>query len=477
MIGRGFGTVRSMMSTHPPRPVAVRLLACLRGTTQPILKVPGDAVRGMLLVWIVLVLAATGCQSGEAGVGVGEPVPGPRVAAVRSEPTVRVRVAREVEAAEFGHANQLVSVVSVNARGERSRPLRVRGPMGVTLQPGTRPGFVISSGGRPLSPWPAAMLEISSGDASPIRVGESAYPGTLRLTPTGGGGIGEAKEFDVVNILPIEHYLPGVLAGELPADWGLEAYKAQAVAARSYALWELQLRPERAWDLEATTASQMYEGVSRRPVAEEAVRATRGEVLVHRGRVVPAFYSSTGGGTQQDAAAAFPGRVPDIEPLRGRQGEDRWDDASPRARWGPVTRDATELARRIAAWGAERGHPVAAITPPLTRVSVSRRGRTGRPAMFDIVDGTGRTYSLKAEDFRFAANHSGPPLEREDTLWSSHFDVAVAGNRVVFSKGRGFGHGVGLSQFGAQGMAAAGRGYVEILHHYYPGAEVRAVYR
>ncbi len=436
-----------------------------------------------LLLAVAWVL--TGCRSGDgagtaAGAVVGA-VPGPRVAAVAAEgePVLRVRVARGVEAAEIGQGNELVAVVAVGGDGSRSQPLRVRGPMGVTLRSGGRPGFVLSSGGRPLSPWAASMLEVATGNGSPLRIGESLYPGAVRLIPTGGGGVGEASEFDVINLVRLEDYLPGVLTGELPATWDLEAYKAQAVAARSYALWELGLRPERAWDLEATTASQMYEGVSRRPIAVEAVRATRGRVLAHRGRVVPAFYSSTGGGTQQDAAAAFPGRVPDIEPLRGRRDTDRWDDASPRARWGPVMRDADTLARRIAAWGRSGGRPIAAIAPPLRSVTVATRGRTRRPATFRVTDGAGRAFDLAAEEFRFACNFDAeglPTVEPAATLWSSFVDVDVAGGRVVFSNGRGFGHGVGLSQFGAQGMAAAGHDYLTILRHYYPGAAVRAVY-
>ncbi|MEL7089883.1 MAG: hypothetical protein AAGL98_15800, partial [Planctomycetota bacterium] len=155
-----------------------------------------------------------------------------------------------------------------------------------------------------------------------------------------------------------------------------------------------------------------------------------------------------------------------------------WDQASPQYRWGPVARDRKKLARRIAAWGRDKPHAVAQLGD-IAKIEVAGRNRVGRPAAWAVTDTAGRRYVVPCEGFRNACNDTDNgrlPLEKGERLLSSHFDVAVVGNTVRITRGRGYGHGVGLSQWGAQAMAAAGHPYTAILQFYYPGAAVQKLY-
>jgi stage II sporulation protein D len=314
--------------------------------------------------------------------------------------------------------------------------------------------------------WARPDVRLTTAGRGLLQIGERAVPGTVSLHAVDRG-------IDVVNHVPMEQYLPGVLERELFASWHPEAYRAQAIAARTYTLWEMTWRRGPHHDLEATVASQAYAGVATRPVAVQAVRDTRGQVLSFDGRVLPAFYSSTCGGTSQDAAAVFGDRVPDLAPLRGQQ-RASWCAPATRHRWTTV-RDGGQLAQRLNAWLAAQRR----TAPPLTRVdsiSVRQRNAAGRPTDYTVVDQSGAAYAWPAEDLRFAANHDVPglPPVGESTLWSSFWDLRPVGG--VLFVGRGYGHGVGLCQWGVQGMAAAGNDHRTALVYFYPGTRITRLY-
>jgi len=298
---------------------------------------------------------------------------------------------------------------------------------------------------------------------------DRAFPGALLFVPTESG-------VDVINHVSMEAYLPGVLAGELYHHWHPTAYAAQAVAARSYALFTMQRRSRRHFDLESTTSSQVYHGRVGHPKARQAAARTRGVVLTHGRMLLPGYYSSCSGGASQTASAVFP-TAPDIPPLRARD-HGYWGSSSPRFRWGPILRRTDSLARRLAAWGAARGRSIAELQG-LRSLSVSERNRVGRPVRFRLEDKSGRVFELDAEAFRFACNAAAPGLGRPDSdarLHSAFVDVRVEGRRTRFYNGRGFGHGVGLCQFGTQEMAERGYNAPSILNFYYPGARLRRAY-
>ena len=212
-------------------------------------------------------------------------------------------------------------------------------------------------------------------------------------------------------------------------------------------------------------------------------------LLEYGGRVVPAFYSSACGGSGQDAVAAFtwlPG-LPDIEPLRGR-GHGGDCRASSKFRWGPVTRNKASLTLRIRNWGEQNNHPIKALRG-LRDIRITGVNSVGRPTQFAITDSAGLTYTLGSEQFRHACNNSAPgtpghpghpglgALNKSQTLYSSHVQVRIGSSTVTFHDGRGYGHGVGLCQFGAQALAKRGNNEFAILQYYYPGAKVVRAYR
>jgi len=412
-----------------------------------------------MIVLLSAALTATSCQS---------PTPSPSeqwvraAAGHRGEPRVRIRITREAE--------------SINVNAERdvilrqhpeSPPLAVPPPLQI-MHHARFGGYRVTDGTGFTHTVAGATLVIKPISIDMLAVSGTQYPGILKLH------LRSAGQFDVINEVSIEQYLPGVLQRELYSHWRLEAFKAQAVAARSYAIAQLDRSRHRHYDMESTQASQAYVGRASNPKTYRAVQETWGEVLTYRGQIVTAYYSSATGGLGQDAAIAFPNGE-DIPPLRGRQQGD-WGRDSPYYRWGPITRDLATYTRRIAAWGRSRQHPVGDLRS-LRAINITARNAVGRPAQFTLVDARGRSFTLNPEEFRVASNYAGgESVSRSDRLRSAHVDVAVVGDAVRFTHGRGFGHGVGMGQYGAQAMAEQGIDYRTILAFYYPESLIEQWY-
>lgn len=387
---------------------------------------------------------------------------GPTLDTVSREPVIRVRIGRRLTQAVLSAPGGLV----LSAEGAEQR-LRFR--QSATVRVG-EDGLVIRGDDGRAFRWDTGSVMAKPIEDGALLFGEQRLPGGLALVRSG-------ARMDAVNHAPIEQYLPGVLERELYPRWEPAAYRAQAIAARSYALWERARAAQRHYDLESTTASQAYAGRSTRPRAIQAVQDTRGQVLAYRGRVLPAFYSSSTGGTGQDAVYAFPDRVEDLPPLRGvRRG--KWGDISPMWRWATIVRNRATLSARVRAWGAATESPAAQLGT-IASIRVVERNNAGRPTVYEVKDTRRRAVRLPCEQLRFACNYAGgeqPSLERAQVLPSSHFSVRVGRNDVRFENGRGFGHGVGLGQWGAQHLAQSGKSHLEILAFYYRGARVERAY-
>ena len=394
----------------------------------------------------------------------------PHVQAIRAEPIVRVRVGagrEEVTLANPDGGRRLVIAPRPGSPQARSFP----GPVTFTRD-GDR--YLLAAGNGRRYAWPAASLRVTPATGDRLELdAERAYPGAIVLVA------GDDNAFDLVNHVHMERYLPGVVERELYGNWHPATFQAQAIAARSYAFFEMAANRGRHFDLHDSAASQVYGGLSEHAPSLAGVRRTRGQVIVHANRVVPAFYSSTCGGRTQSAVAAFPGRahVVDIPPLAGNVACTSCE-ASPTFRWSTIHRGRDDTARRIAAWGRATGHSVGALRG-LSAVNVIPGPVPGRPGGFELLDHRGQRFRIAPEAFRFACNHQAEglaPLERDDQLRSSYVRVRVAGSRVAFTDGRGFGHGVGLCQWGAQGLAQQGYSAAQIVRHYYPQSFVRAAY-
>ena len=252
----------------------------------------------------------------------------------------------------------------------------------------------------------------------------------------------------VYNRLPLETYLLGVLGSEMPSHWPLQALKAQAVASRTFALQRIMLAraSDRAYDLKDTVISQVYRGAA--DISESVKRAvaeTKGEVLVYEWELAEALFHSTCGGYTASSKSLFGGDRPYL-----RRRRCRWCRESPYRRWG--TRISLEKVSELLASSGHKFESIREIYQVEGRIRIHHRH--------------GVSY-LSMKDFK-------RPLSWR-TLPSGQFLVQTRRKDVVF-EGRGFGHRVGMCQWGAKAQAEAGRDYISILNFYYEGAYVRKVY-
>lgn len=386
------------------------------------------------------------------------------------EPIVRVRIGREANKIVVTGPSQL-QLSSADDDGT----LLIASPLEITRRGGNWVGKFQSQ-----ELALAEDLVIQSVGPSPLQInGKDSYPGYLRLVPVppaANAASEPAGTFDVVNHVRLETYLPGVLDRELYDHWDPAAYLAQAIAARSYAIDRIITHgPGRHYDMENTQASQAYSGRTAHILSLRAVADTVGLVLAYNDRIVTAYYSSTCGSANQSAADAF--GVPDTMPPLNPQAACRWCSASQHYSWKTITHNRLDLSKRIAAWGKQNQMTIGRIGT-VTDVRVAQANALGRPILFHFTDQTGQTYALSGESFRNACNYGNEklPLAAGQHLKSSAVSVRVEGDRVHFENGRGFGHCVGLCQFGAQGQARAGKNPYEILAQYYPGATVERAY-
>ena len=450
--------------------------------------------RKTLVFSCVLLVGLLGCQPRSSGGGragprnapTADPSPAPssapidtdaarrgvRADALRAEPVVRVRVLHGATRVRAASTGRLTLAPGGRAPAD-ARPRPFEGPLVITHN---RDGFVITDGRGRAVQWALPALRVASSSGT-VSVDGTRYPGFVELVATTGPAGQATGQIDAVNHVGMERYLPGVLSKELYPGWDPKAYRAQAIAARSYAVWEMNLPRRRSshFDLEAGQASQAYLGLDASEKAVAAVAATRGQVLVFEGRVLPAFYSSCSGGTGQDAGAVFGEKVDNLAPLRGRE-HGAWGQGSSKFRWGPVTQTNARLTAAMQRWGRANEHPIGGLTG-IRAIRPVAHNQIGRITRFAVTDTNGRYHELHAEELRRAANTPvpGDPPDKPHTLFSSHVEVAVSGPTITFT-GRGYGHGVGLCQWGAQGMAQRGYDHPAILGFYYPGAAVSRAY-
>ena len=275
----------------------------------------------------------------------------------------------------------------------------------------------------------------------PVRLNGREYAGGFELLRIGDG-------VTLVNELPLEDYLAGVLRAEAGDRWPVEALRAQAVAARTYAAYQRQLNLAKPYHIVASTAHQQFAG--RVPVtsaAWEAVRETTGQILLWEGDLFPAFYHTESGGFTEDPRTVFAARnMPPLAPVRCP-----FSTGSPHFYWSLDLRlaELSEVLRRNEVTvGTVTAIDVSERTPSLRATVVTVRGSHG-------------VARLRGNDFRRMVGY--------DALKSTLFAVAIDGDVAHFS-GRGYGHGVGLCQWGAKGMAEQGYRAKQILEFYYPGA-------
>ncbi len=274
----------------------------------------------------------------------------------------------------------------------------------------------------------------------PLRVNNREYPAPLELLRLGEG-------IAVVNELPLEDYLPGVLRAEAGDKFPKEALRAQAIVARTYAAHQRLLSAGKPDHILASTAHQQYAGrVPPTSPVWDAVRETSGQVLLWEGEVFPAFYHTESGGYTEDPRTVFAARnMPGLKPVVCP-----FSAGSPHYFWNYDIRLA-DLGEALRKGGVDVGQ--------VRRVAVAARTPSLRAATV-LVSGTRGEANVRGNDFRRLLGY--------DTFKSTLFAVALDGDVARFA-GRGYGHGVGMCQWGAKGMAEHGYVARQILEFYYPG--------
>jgi stage II sporulation protein D len=322
-------------------------------------------------------------------------------------------------------------------------------------------GNVIMGGGE---------LRITPAQDGAVSVNGKPYRGEYRLVPVA------ANRFDVVNDVPMEGYLKGVLPGELPKSWHPEAYKAQAITARTYALYEIKTRsPGRAYDVFDDTRSQVYGGMSVETAkSREGVDDTSGVVVAYGApgqspKIFKAYFSSCCGGVGQSVTDAF---NEEPTPPLVEQSVGGLCNMSPKYNWPPVVLTKTELTRRVRSWGAKRNRPEKDMAM-IQRLDVSHINQFGRPVRFIITDARGNRFSLSGEETRWACNAdaNGGPI-----LLSSFFKPVNEQDTIRFADGHGFGHGVGLCQWCTEARAEQGIRHEDIVRLAFPRSVLVAAY-
>lgn len=264
----------------------------------------------------------------------------------------------------------------------------------------------------------------------------NSYRGSLRFTANG-------DLLEVVNVLDIESYLRGVVPAEMSASWQMEALKAQAVAARSYTMTSLD--PSAGYDLCATVDCQVYRGVAaEHPRTDAAILATAGVVVTYQGITAHTYYHADSGGTVASSGEVWGTALPYLVTLADAPAN------TPHRSW-QARLDGASIGASLAAAGL----PVGTVTG----LRVVRLSESGRVAELEIT-GTARTRLLSGVVLRDQARGWG--------LKSMRF--RVQGGLVV--NGDGWGHGVGMSQYGARALANAGYDFGSILAFYYPATNL-----
>jgi stage II sporulation protein D len=239
--------------------------------------------------------------------------------------------------------------------------------------------------------------------------------------------------------LPFEQYIEGVIAAETGEDWAEEALKAQAVISRTYALYQKTKADGMDYHITSSVLHQAYKGDEADEIIGLAVRETEGEILTYDGDLIQSFYHATCRGRTELPEAVWGEDYPYLKsvPCRGKN--------APYGQWQ----------RRFHLEEIEKVMGLSGIKD----IHITSHTSTGRAELLTVT-AEGLEKGIKAVDLRRLLGYGILP--------STHFSVSVEGDEAVF-QGGGYGHGVGLSQWGALELAHEGKTYREILEHYYPG--------
>jgi stage II sporulation protein D len=303
----------------------------------------------------------------------------------------------------------------------------------VTLEPST---IFRSEWGRvQVGTGNSRIVRVTSADV--VRVNGKSYRGLIELSNQNG-------KLLVVNELPLEQYLVGVITSEISSTWPMEAIKTQAVIARTYAVAKRKERSKAFYHLESTVMDQAYDGSGQEDSrASRGVHETAGEVVTYNGSAIQAFYHANSGGRTEASQNVWSVSLPYLQGVECQYG---------------LTSTTSSWEQSLSLSRIETALKIYGITD----IKAGPRNNRGRLKTVLLVTERGNV-TLPATKFRMAIGST--------VIKSTGFTVRVEGGAAFFN-GSGYGHGVGLCQYGAKQRALDGFTYVEILSYYYPGTRL-----
>lgn len=289
-----------------------------------------------------------------------------------------------------------------------------------------------------------------TNESKKFHIGNRSFHNTLTLHRQSNGTL------LVVNTLPLEDYLTGIINSEISSSWPLEAIKAQAVVARTYALGARErahtASRKRPYDISSTMFDQVYHGAHVDDArAAAGVSATKGQVLSKKGKMMSVYYHSCCGGQTELAENVWPGSGASSSVV------DQFCERSPKRTW-EYRISVPSFVETLRSNGVDLQGTldIAVVTLPSSL----------RVDSLMITDQHGLKM-VKATELRKMLGYQH--------LKSTWFNVGIRGKDVIFA-GRGYGHGVGLCQWGAKGMAEAGHSFEDIVKFYYPDTTLMTMY-
>ncbi len=298
----------------------------------------------------------------------------------------------------------------------------------------------VTGGGVALDRWRSGLFWIEPTGKGYVYIGDRWYRGRVLVVPT-------EKGVTAVNWVDIEEYLYSVIGGEMDARWPQEALKAQAIAARTYALYKRQeQRNHPLFDLGNTPDRwQIYKGViSESPATYDAVDKTAGKVLTFNNQIILSVFHACSGGHTENAEDVWGNPLPYLRAVPD------FDQNIPQCQW-QRNFSAAEISQRFPEVGTVKQLVPEELSP------------FGSIKQLRIVGDKG-TKTLKGEEVRTALK-----------LRSTRFTIADTGDGNFLLQGRGFGHGLGMSQWGAYNLALQRANHLQILAYYYKGVALSPI--
>ncbi len=276
-----------------------------------------------------------------------------------------------------------------------------------------------------------AELWITPQSGGYVWIGDRWYRGAVQVIPDG-------KQLVAIDRVDLEQYLYSVLGAEMSKDFPAEALKAQAVAARTYALYRSRAASKKIFDVDSTQDSQVYRGLSSEAsTTQAAVDATSGQIMTYQGKPILAVFHSASGGHTENVEDIWSDRVPYL------RGVPDYDLGTPGYEWSKIF-STSQLSQMLK-------------VDRIQTIAADRLTQFGSVVSLKVVGDKEKTLT-------------GSQIRTTLKLRSLRFTISPTPDGYVFN-GRGYGHALGMSQWGAYSMAQQGMTYATILAHYYSGVE------